>query len=237
MNISFDKIIITLMLSSITTLGLAEIEISESLEGLTEAEKAWLLDDSSLDVFTVASEKLKWSSKASKDNYWVKNSLTISKQSLTNGWIRFDQCHYQLDPVAKIEVSYHPEKTKSLKVLSNNGINQVEVVGSFVVLQGVKKGAQVCISGSSKTLTPEGRRFSINRGPYMRKFLDGYFPMIVEESIQLEDDVSAKLISQTPNLENSSNNQNKKSKDISDLTFKYAFEGVLQAHYLFERQD
>ena len=207
----------------------AEIEISESLEGLSPEEKAWLLDDSNLEAFNVASEQLQWTDKASKQNYWLENRLMIDAKSLNEGWIRFAQCHHQLDPVAKIEVAYHPENTRQLRVQSHQGIRKTEIENHHVVLNKVSKGAQVCIEGESRTVktTPQG--FNIQRGPYMRKFLDGYYPMIVEETIEMSG-FKAKLIEALP--------QNPKEQTYWFKNgvhyFAYHFEGQLKPLYRFQ---
>ncbi len=225
---------ITTALIFMTTKAMSEIEISESLEGLTAEEKAWLLDDSNLDAMTVSSEKLKWTDKASKDNYWLKNSLKINSQSLKTGWLEFSQCHYQLDPVPKIEVSYNPKHTRNLKILSYQDIEKATALDNRVVLMNVKRGAQICIKGESQTLKLMDNHFSLQRGPYMRKFLDGYYPMIVEESIELNS-VNARLAKQTPIRPISSIRPAKPqtASKPNHYDFNYAFEGQLKPYYEF----
>ncbi|WP_028486680.1 hypothetical protein [Thiomicrorhabdus chilensis] len=206
----------------------AEIEISQSLDGLTPQEKAWLLDDSNLDAMTVASEQLVWSDKANKQSYWLKNELKINTDSLKTGWVQFSQCHFQLDPVPKIEVAYHPENTRNLKVVAYQGIERAHATHHRVVLTNVTRGAQVCIQGESRTLTLLESGFYIQRGPYMRKFLDGYYPMIVEEIIELNK-IRAVLVKHTP--------INPKAKESASsggsYRFAYSFEGQLRPYYEF----
>ena len=225
---SHSKFFINIALLCVPTLAFSEIEISQSLEGLTPEEKAWFLDDSNLDAMAVASENLIWSDKASKENYWLKNSLEINTQSLKTGWLEFSQCHYQLDPVPKIEVTYNPKHTRNLKILSYQDIDEATALKDAVVLMNVKRGAQVCIQGESQTLTPLDNGFSVQRGPYMRKFLDGYYPMIVEESIKLNL-LNARLIKQTPVKPE----KTQKDSDGSLYHFNYAFEGQLRPYYEF----
>ena len=225
---NYSKLFIKLALLCVPTFALSEIEITQSLEGLTPEEKAWFLDDSNLDAMAVASENLIWSDKANKESYWLKNSLKINAQSLRTGWLEFSQCHYQLDPVPKIEVTYNPKHTRNLKILSYQDIEQAEALNDAVVLMNVKRGAQVCIQGESQTLTLLDIGFSLQRGPYMRKFLDGYYPMIVEESIELNL-LNARLIKQGP-----LNPKKPKKESESNLHyFNYAFEGQLKPYYEF----
>lgn len=235
----------SLRISVITTLlfsplSFAEIEISESLEGLTPEEKAWLLDDSNLEAFAVSSEVLKYSQKASKESYWLSNHLTINPQSLDNGWIAFQQCHNQLDPVPKIEVAYHPVNIKDLHIQTYEKIENVTVKAHSVELINVKKGAKVCIQGQSKTLKIDKEGFKLTRGPYMRKFLDGYYPMIVEETIEMKQ-MKTQLVEQSPQLVANSykNEQVKVTQPTmqSQYRFDYAFEGQLKPMYRFSLEQ
>lgn len=233
------RLLQTLAIVSVFTFSktaLAEIEISESLEGLTAAEKAWLLDDSSLDAFTVASETLKYSSKASKENYWLSNHLMINQQSLNDGWITFSQCHNQLDPVPKIEVAYHPNNIKNLQVTTFDNIEDVTVKAHSVELLNVSANGKVCIKGQSKTLKVDKGNFELKRGPYMRKFFDGYYPMIVEETIEM-DNLKTQLLEQSPQLKQDSyENTNisiNRAIEKKVYQFNYAFEGQLKPMYKF----
>ncbi|HHT00524.1 MAG TPA: hypothetical protein ENK73_06685 [Thiomicrospira sp.] len=224
-NLFYITLITTLF--TLPTAVVAEIEISQSLDGLTPEEKAWLLDDSNLDAMMVASEDLVWSDKATKDSYWLKNNLKINNQSIKTGWIEFSQCHFKLDAINKIEVAYQPDLTRNIKVLSYKGIEHIKVENSGVVLNNVSSDAQICISGESKTLKTIKNGFSIQRGPYMRKFLDGYYPMIVEESIEF-DNLTARLTKHLPT-------NPLKRPDLNQATydFSYSFEGQLRPYYQF----
>jgi hypothetical protein len=54
------------------------------------------------------------------------------------------------------------------------------VEGASVQLEGVGQGARLCISGEMRTLSDNGDgTFSLHSGPFMRRFLDGYYPMHV----------------------------------------------------------
>lgn len=221
-----------LIMSSLINSAKAEIEISQSLDGLSEAEKAWLMDDSNLDAFAISEGELKMSPKASKKEYWLENHLSVTPTSIQDGWMKFSQCHHQLDPVAKIEVSYNADNTRSLKLKSSQGIENIKVHPHSVELQNVTRGAMVCINGESKTLFNNGKDFVIKRGPYMRKFLDGYYPMIVEENIFLQG-VDAQLIESSPLTIESAQSASK----IHEYCYRYAFEGKLQPNYTFKLND
>lgn len=222
----------SLLLSVITFSAYAEIEISESLEGLTPEEKAWLLDDSALDAFVVSSETFAWSKKASKDNYWLSNHITVTPKTLDDRWLQFSQCHHQLDPVPKIEVAYHPTNIRNLEVVSAEGIESTQLKMHSVELKDVSKGAKVCIQGESKTAKITQAGFEINRGPYMRRFLDGYYPMIVEETIEVAN-VQANLKSYQPAQKNVQNLTKTQHDSNDEYKFEYAFEGQLRSQYVF----
>lgn len=236
---TFSKTIIVAIGLALSAKAFAEIEISQSLEGLTAEEKAWLTDDSNLEAFAISEGELRWSAEANKENYWLENHLTIDEKSLQNGWIKFSQCHHQLDAVNKIEVAYNPSKTKNIEVKSFQGIDSVKVIDSGVELTKVSKGSKVCIDGESKTLTSNGFGYVIQRGPYMRKFLDGYYPMIVEESLFFKG-VNIEITGVTPKSPQTAKAHtmlnNKSDIETNELSYSYAFEGRLMPQYRFAKK-
>jgi len=206
----------------------AEIEISESLDGLTNAEKAWLLDDSGLDALAVSSKRFKWSHETTNQDYWLRNELTITPNSLETGWIDFHQCHYQLDAVSKVEIHYPPDITQHLNVVITNKLCRHHVLNNTVQLQQVRKGASICVTGASRTLSQKEGVYSIKRGPYMRKFFDGYFPMIVEETLTF-DKVTIQLTGVSPSHPSPDH-----SIQGDHFQFNFHFEGILTPLYEFK---
>ena len=113
------------------------------------------------------------------------NRITISEQSIGGGWVTLEQCHYHLDPVAAVEIVYHPQRIRGIHVLSSKGVDSSRVLGPSVQLSGVKRGASLCLQAESRALQTLGEgHYRLRNGPYMRRFLDGYYPMRVSLEVR-----------------------------------------------------
>ncbi|MBN2865772.1 MAG: hypothetical protein JXK16_07170 [Thiotrichales bacterium] len=210
----------------------ADIEISQDLSDLTEAERAWLEDDSGLDAITVNGGQLNWLTEAqTAGQYGLENSLTVTQTSLTDGWVTFTQCHNNLDPIRKIVVQYNSNNTRGLTLQSSEKIESVNIDESnrAAVLIGVKKHARVCISGESKSLEETADGYLVKRGPYMRKFLDGYYPMALKETIKWQQ-TDLKL--NTTGMQTQLGQSFDYSGQSKTLIAQYWFEGRLSPRYV-----
>lgn len=108
------------------------------------------------------------------------NEIGIGSASLEHGWVALHQCHSNLDPVPETEIVFRPERTRKLRILSQRNIGAARVEGASVQLRDVHKGASLCLELESRALTRlPGDRWSLRNGPYMRRFLDGYYPIRV----------------------------------------------------------
>jgi hypothetical protein len=105
------------------------------------------------------------------------NTLTVSQESIENGWVLLEQCYKHLDPVPDAEVVYHYKSIRKLKVTSKRNIVNVLVKGQSVQLTNTKKNAELCVQAEVHIFynNPNGT-FSLLNGPFHRKFLDGYYP-------------------------------------------------------------
>jgi len=217
----------------------AEIEFVDDLDGLTEQEKAWLLGDAPAPNATsnINGGQLSWLTLMPKTTtYHLHNKMTIDNKALHSGWLKFVQCHYNIDPISKVEVQYQALSVRKLHIdhYKNMRLAKLEPnTANRVILSGVEKGGEVCISGESKTLKPveglEDNLFKVRRGPYMRKFFDGFYPMQVTEELDWRA-TSLSFIESQP-IADKGYQQKMAGKTL--LTH-YAFEGVLTTEYFFK---
>ena len=112
------------------------------------------------------------------------NRLTIEPESMYSGWITMHQCHYDIDPVPLVEITYAPEKTRGLRVVRTENIATATAGEHVVTLKEVGRHATVCVSAETRALTPHGDGYVLRSGPFMRRFLDGYYPMHVTLDIR-----------------------------------------------------
>ncbi len=127
-----------------------------------------------------------------------RNTIRISQRSLESGWVVLEQCHSDLDPVGALEIVYHPERIRQIHLLSTKNIAQARVEGPTVQLQGIEPSARLCLRAESRALAVlEDGRYQLRNGPFMRRFLDGYYPMRVSLEIRYPADL-IKLASAKP---------------------------------------
>ncbi|MFB1487821.1 MULTISPECIES: alpha/beta hydrolase [unclassified Thiocapsa] len=108
------------------------------------------------------------------------NRIRIGAESLREGWIELTQCHEHLDAVRAAQILFNAERIRGLEVVSAQGIGRAWVEGPSVQLTDITPEARLCIRAESRALFALGDgRYRLRNGPYMRRFLDGYYPMQV----------------------------------------------------------
>jgi len=104
--------------------------------------------------------------------------IAISAQSLVDGWVSLEQCHYNLDRVAAAQILFRPERSRALEVLSYRNIDAAFAEANSIQLRGVGDASEICLRGESRALRLLGPDvFELQNGPFMRRFLDGYYPL------------------------------------------------------------
>lgn len=113
------------------------------------------------------------------------NRIRITPDSLISGWTELEQCHDHLDAVPVSQITFREGYVRGLRILETRAIGKAWVEGASVQLLDVSPGARLCLAVQTRALKDSGNGyFTLNNGPYMRKFLDGYYPMQV--SLQLK---------------------------------------------------
>lgn len=106
------------------------------------------------------------------------NWFRIDAESLATGWVRLVQCHDNLDAVPRAQITFREGFVRDLKILSYNEIESGWIEGASVQLVNVRRGARLCLAADARALRHTGNGYyNLYSGPYMRKFLDGYYPM------------------------------------------------------------
>ena len=153
---------------------------------LTEAElERWLnSDDPNPPQFKGVEvnngELLFLNKKPLKPVHHHRNSLTVFKNSLKDGWVKLEQCHRNMDRVPRVQVMFNKEKIRDIKITKTNAIEKSWVEKNTVQLENVTDNAVLCIEAWSKALIKNNDgSYRLNNGPFMRKFLDGYYPIHV----------------------------------------------------------
>ncbi len=126
------------------------------------------------------------------------NRIVIDAGSLESGWVSLSQCHEHLDAVPLAQITFREGFIRNLKVDSADRIEQAWIEGASIQLRNVEPGATLCLSAQTRAFRNTGNGyFNLTNGPYMRKFLDGYYPMRVTLDIRYPEEL-LNLIDVTP---------------------------------------
>jgi hypothetical protein len=117
-----------------------------------------------------------------------KNRIRVTASSLHDGWVKLEQCHHHLDRVSAAQIVFHPERSRALEVTHYENMDTAVARGNTVQLRGVGDESMVCLYGETRALVEiEDGVYELQNGPYMRRFLDGYYPMRVSLRIEYPD--------------------------------------------------
>lgn len=114
------------------------------------------------------------------------NHITLTPDSLDSGWVRLEQCHQHLDPVPSSQIVYSQDRIRALRIVRTENIERAWVHEHSVQMEGIRHDALLCIEAESLALQDDGAKgYVLHNGPYMRRFLDGYYPMRVSMTVSL----------------------------------------------------
>lgn len=159
------------------------------------------------------------------------NRIRITEDSLAGGWTELEQCHDNLDAVPRAQITFREGYIRNLRVLESRAIDEAWVEGPSVQMRNVKPGARLCLAAQTRALkNAGGGYYTLHNGPYMRKFLDGYYPMHV--SLKLE--YPPKLL-QIIDISPPEQDGFRISQKAGQLNIDTLFEGELRTQVQFER--
>ena len=113
------------------------------------------------------------------------NRITVTETSLSDSWVRLEQCYSGLDAVPEAEVVYRYREMRELRIVTTHNIGEATASQHSVQLKDISDDAHLCIRAEVRILyaLPDGRRV-LRNGPFHRKFLDGYFPLHVRLEVR-----------------------------------------------------
>lgn len=116
------------------------------------------------------------------------NVMTLGPNSIEDGWVRLDQCHRNIDKVSRAQIIFRPGRIRNLRITESANIGRAWVEDASVQLSDIGEGSRLCLAAESFALSANGDgSYYIDNGPFMRRFLDGYYPMRVSQKIVLAD--------------------------------------------------
>ena len=158
------------------------------------------------------------------------NSMTIYPRSLEDGWVRMEQCHTNLDKVAAAQIVFAKERVRDIKVLKFSNMEKAWVEGPSVQMTNITTDAQLCMEAWTRALfINDDGSYSLRNGPFMRRFLDGYFPLRVSMEI-LYTGTGLKPTAVSPGEQRGFEVWRKQGR----IGFDAVFEGKLRTEFSFE---
>jgi len=159
------------------------------------------------------------------------NQLTINAASLRDGWVQLNQCHEHLDRVPAAQITYNKERIRDLQIVTSGNIEQSWVEDKSVQLRNIQENAHLCVRAWTRALRANGDgSYSLRNGPFMRRFLDGYYPMRVSMQIEFASS-GLHLVAMKP--------QRQQGFEVTEregyLAFDAWFEGSLKTEFLFRQ--
>lgn len=116
------------------------------------------------------------------------NQITLAASSLDDGWVTLRQCHSDIDSVRRAQILYNSDTIRDIEIESQSNIEETWIEGASVQLREVQPDAELCVNARSRILQVLGEgEYLLENGPFMRRFLDGYFPMRVTVAVSWGD--------------------------------------------------
>lgn len=160
------------------------------------------------------------------------NSLTIYPNSLQDGWILLEQCHRNIDKVAAAQILFKQGRVKDIRITKQQNIGKAWVEEASVQMENISENAVLCIQAYSHSLIQNNDgSFSLRNGPFMRRFLDGYFPIRVSLDLNFSQ-TNLVLTSFTPKIQSGF----QLVQDPGRVHVDTVFEGKLQTEFHFTLQ-
>ncbi len=161
------------------------------------------------------------------------NSVTILPDSLSDGWILIKQCHRNIDKVAAAQILFKAGKVKNIKVISSENIEKTWVEGASVQMENIKANAELCVQANTRSLKHHSDgTYSLRNGPFMRRFLDGYFPLHVSLDLNYAQ-TDLELIDISPITQNGFDVE----KRDGSVKIDTIFEGRLHTEFHFKHKS
>ncbi len=184
MHLSFS--VALLLLVSIFATGTARSQADRN------GEEDWFVDDTDAIIDAINEGELNFlDTPPDKPVHHHHNTFIILKSSIETGWIKLVQCHENLDKFPRAQIVYNKGRIRHLRITRQKNIGHARVEDNTVQLTDVKNDARLCIEAESRALIAQkDGTFVLQNGPFMRKLLDGYFPMRVSIDIKFPANLS-----------------------------------------------
>jgi hypothetical protein len=117
-----------------------------------------------------------------------RSRLRVTQKSLDTGWVDMYQCHTNLDATPALQIVFKKGRVRNLQIVSHSKIARTWVENNTVQLEDVSPDSKICLDLETRALSVKGEKIVLNNGPFMRRFLDGFYPMRVSMQVEYPAD-------------------------------------------------
>ncbi len=112
--------------------------------------------------------------------------LTLTRESLTSGWVGNHQCHRRFAAVPALDVVFPAGAVDAIEILEADGIGQAWSDDQGVYSRHVTPDSRLCFRSRNRLLVRDvgGGGYHMLVGPFFYRFLDGYFPMRMDLTVR-----------------------------------------------------
>lgn len=161
------------------------------------------------------------------------NSLTIFPQSLVDGWVLLTQCHANIDKVSAAQIVFDKNRIKNIEIVSYKNIDKVWVEGPSVQMENIHADAEICVKADTRSFIKQANgEYQLKNGPFMRRFLDGYYPLRVTFELNYAG-TNLQLVDYSPTQQSGYT----VNTHTSSLNIDTIFEGKLITEFNFKEKS
>lgn len=159
------------------------------LAQFSEAQLQWLESEGEHPAQEVNEGKLEFiPAAADKPEHRQSMQITLTDETIESGWALVTQCHDNLDRVERLEIVFHKDRVRNLQVTEYSNIQNAWAEDQRVVVRNVQKDSRICLRAESRIfhrLVSDRHQpmYEMVNGPFMRRFLDGFYPLTLSLNV------------------------------------------------------
>lgn len=127
----------------------------------------------------------------SRPAFFHGKELTITPESLIDGWVDNMQCHRHFSAIDSTEILFKQDGIRDIEITRSLHLKRSWFDEISVQLEGVTSQTELCFNSQNRilTLNKSNDQFQLTVGPFYLRYLDGYFPVEVDLVVKYPADL------------------------------------------------
>lgn len=112
--------------------------------------------------------------------------LTVTEQSLADGWVANRQCHRHFPLFPSLQISFREGAVRHMQIVEQSGAEAAWVEEPTIQMKRTRPETTLCFVSENHTMNFDAAsgEYFMAVGPYYLKLFDGYFPLDVDLTIE-----------------------------------------------------